>query len=80
VRLRRQPASEAGEVPSVGIEVGAEEIELAMPSAESLETKRSNRDLAGSILAIHEVAMREKTSEKRRTVFTRLLMRLLSRW
>jgi len=79
VKLRRQAASDAEAVPSASVEDRANGLDISMPDVEDMQTKRSHRQLAASILAIHEVAMREKAGDRRR-VFTELLLKLLARW
>jgi hypothetical protein len=56
------------------------EIDIKVPRTESLKTKKSYRQLAGAILAIHEISLRERTRDKQRNVFAKLLLSLLSKW
>jgi len=55
-------------------------MQIELPAADSLKTKKSQKQLASAILALFEVALREKNGEKRKEVFTQLLLDLLSRW
>ena len=82
VKLRKQSQQpkDADETPAVSIEDRKNQISLILPSPEDLDTKKSNRQLALSILAIFEIATREKTRDRQRKVFTELLLKLLTRW
>lgn len=53
-------------------------LRLAIPK--DVPTKKSNRQLATSILAIFEVSLREKNRDRQREVFTKLLFELLGKW
>ena len=70
---------EPGE-PKVEIADEAGHMEVKVPDADSLPTKKSNRELAATVMAIFEIAMREKSHESRREAFSRLLLDLLSEW
>jgi len=62
------------------VEEGDKGLEVFLPDAAEMVTRKSHRQLAASVLAIHEVAMREKTGDRRRRVFVELLLKLLARW
>lgn len=66
--------------PQVSLAESKDRIEIGMPPPDSLKTKKTYRQLASAILAIHEVALREKTREKQRERFSKLLLNLLSKW
>jgi hypothetical protein len=55
-------------------------VELHLPNAEDLKTKKSAQQLASAILAIFEIANEGNTNEKRREVFKKLLLDLLTKW
>jgi hypothetical protein len=55
-------------------------IEIALPAAETLAVKKSQQQLAHSILAVFEVALLERTAESRRRVFREKLLDLLGEW
>lgn len=55
-------------------------VELHLPKVEDLKTKKSARQLAAAVLSIFEIANEEKTAEKRRSVFSKLLLDLLAKW
>ncbi len=82
VKLRKQSQqpTERTEIPIVSVKERQEQIEVFLPLAEDLDTKKANRHLALSILAVFEVATREKTRDKQRKLFTELLLKLLARW
>ncbi len=81
VKLRYKPEAEKGEGPQrAEMKETRDRIEIALPKTDALDTKKSNRQLANAILAIFEVALREKTDEKRREKFTALLLRFLEKW
>jgi hypothetical protein len=69
-----------GHEPKAVIKKEKHQIEVNLPSPDSLKTKKANKQLAASILALFEVAMREKTAEKRKEIFTNLLLDLLAGW
>jgi len=56
------------------------QIEVDLPSVDSIQTKKSYRYLATAILSIFEIALREKSPEKQRALFTELLIQLLKEW
>ena len=58
----------------------ATRIQIAIPDEASLRIKKSQRQLAASILSIFEVALAEPTMDQRRNSFRRLLLSLLARW
>jgi hypothetical protein len=82
VKLRKQSQEDkaVSETPTVSIEGRKNQISLILPSPDDLDIKKSNRQLALSLLAIFEIATREKTRDKQRKVFTDLLLKLLARW
>jgi hypothetical protein len=80
VRLRKQPSSDSEEAPSVKVDVRSDSLEMSIPDMEDIETKKSHRQLATAVLAIHEVALHEKTRDKQRHIFMSLLLKLLARW
>jgi hypothetical protein len=64
----------------VSLEKGPKVTRLVLPSDAEIGTKKSQKPLAGAMLAILEVALREKTKAQQRERFTELLMELLDRW
>jgi hypothetical protein len=80
VKLRSGPTVDDGHAPSVGVVEHADSIEITVPHADEVPTRKANRQLAASILAIYEVAAREKTRTKQQQLFTELLLKLLARW
>lgn len=67
-------------LPHVEISEDNKSVELIIPSPKSIKTKAAYRQLASALLAIHEIALREKTRDKQRGTFTDLLLELLSKW
>lgn len=65
---------------NVQIREGKKRLEITLPNAETLKTKKSNRDLANAALAIFEIALQEKTKSKARERFKKLLLALLAQW
>jgi hypothetical protein len=53
---------------------------VIVPDPEKLITKKSNRQLAASILTIFEMAIHERDLDSQRETFRRLLLDLLSGW
>jgi len=58
----------------------SQEMTVELPKEDTLKTKKSYRQLAVAILAIFEVALREKDTKKQREVFTELLLKLFEEW
>jgi hypothetical protein len=82
VKLRRQkqPSADADQFPSVEVNDRGKDIEIVIPSVDLIPTRKGNKHLATSIMAIYEIALREKTRDKQRQLFTQLLFKLLARW
>jgi hypothetical protein len=80
VKLRTGPTGGEGGIPCVDIDEGPHGLELRIPPLDDVPTRKSNRHLATSILAVYEVAAREKSRDKQRQLFTELLLKLLARW
>ena len=55
-------------------------LEVALPAEGRIDTKKSNRQLAASILAIFEMAMKERSLRRKREVFQQSLLELLAQW
>jgi len=53
---------------------------VVMPDDSSVATRKSQKQLALSILALFEIVMRESTNERRREGFRRALLALLAKW
>jgi hypothetical protein len=64
----------------VSLKKETKRLQVLIPDEASIPTKKSNRQLASSILALFEVAMNEPTDTRRREVFRRSLLSLLSKW
>lgn len=79
VLVKTAPATDE-DSSEVVIEESSSHTAITLPSQESIKTKKSNKQLAASILALFEVAMLEKTGEKRRERFSELLLSLLAKW
>ena len=77
VRFNNRPSSGDADVK---IDKGPKQVRVSAPAPEEIATKRSQRQLASSILTVFEVAMQERTRERQREVFKKLLLELLSRW
>ena len=67
-------------LPLVEIADDDESVEVSMPSPKHIKTKKAYRQLASALIAIHEIALRQKTRDKQRSTFTELLLELLSGW
>lgn len=78
--LKQSEILESGQSPKVSIKQKNNSVEIAIPEAQTMKTKKAHRDLASNILGIFEIALQEESDEKRRGVFTRLLLDLLSKW
>jgi hypothetical protein len=64
----------------VSVKRESKQLQVVIPDEADILTKKSNRQLASSILALFEVAMNEPTDTRRREVFRRSLLSLLSKW
>jgi hypothetical protein len=78
VSIRTADAGDGDESPRVGIHPKAGRLQVELPN--DVPTKRSNQLLAKSVLALFELALREKDRDRQREQFADLLMRLLSKW
>lgn len=58
----------------------SQDVTVELPKEEALKTKKTYRQLAVAILAIFEIALREKETQKKREVFTDLLLKLFDAW
>lgn len=81
VVIRRVAQTTApGQIPRVEIVEKGTKTEVEIPQIDTLKTKKTHRQLAASILTVYEIAMREKTRDKQREVFTKLILELLADW
>ena len=80
VVIQDQTGATTGELPHATVKRTKTELAVTLPALASIETKSANRQLAGAVLALFELAMKETSQEKQRKVFTRLLLELLARW
>jgi len=64
----------------VVVEKGPDQVQIAFGDLSRLQTKKRQRQLAASILALYDLAARERGSEHQRRRFEELLLGLLSRW
>jgi hypothetical protein len=55
-------------------------VTIVLPNESTLPVKNAQRQLALSMLALFEVALRESTQARRRDLFRSLLLSLLSKW
>jgi len=75
VRIR-----EAREGDEVGVDEHARSLDVTIPAAEHIKTRKPNRDLAAAVMAIFEVALRERGKGAQRERFMKLLLELLAEW
>jgi hypothetical protein len=80
VSIRSSPAVSKSQPAQLTLRKEKKRLEIVLPDEANISTKKSNRHLASSILAIFEVAMRESDDAKRREVFRSSLLSLLSKW
>jgi hypothetical protein len=80
IRGARRGPSNKTEAPIVRLRRGADSLQIELPPAELIETKKSYRQLGASILAIFELAQGEDGKVKQRELFRTLLLKLLERW
>jgi len=80
VRLKQAPRNEEDDLPSVHVSEEADAVEVTMPNPTNIKTSKAYRDLASALITIHGVALREKTRDRQRRIFTELLLKLLAEW
>jgi hypothetical protein len=80
VRVRQNREETDDEFPIVHLDEEANSVEITIPDPANIKTKKAYRDLASAVLTIHELALREKSREKQRRLFTELLLKLLAEW
>jgi len=66
--------------PKVVLRGKDDKAKVVVPDPDGLDTKKTNRQLAASVLTIFEMAMRERDLQSQRETFKRLLLDLLSGW
>jgi hypothetical protein len=76
VRVRNVPLESV----AVAVESIDDKVQIAFGDLSRLRTRKNQRQLAASILALYDVAAREHGSEQKRRRFEQLLLALLSRW
>lgn len=64
----------------VTVERAGDQVNITFGDLTQLRTKRSQRQLAASLLALYDIASRERGEQKRRERFEELLLELLSHW
>lgn len=80
VRLREVSREPDGRTPRVHLTETRNAIQLEMPAAETIPTKKTEQQLANAILAFFELALRERSRDKQREVFAQLLVQFLKAW
>jgi hypothetical protein len=80
VQLTFRSSAASEREPDVTIQETTRGARVVVPQPGSIKTKRSNQQLASSLMAIFEVALRERTKERQREVFKQLLLDLLAKW
>jgi hypothetical protein len=81
VTIRHQPKTSADDrQPRVGVVQKSNSVEVHLPKNDKSGAKKSKRQLATAILAIYEVAAAEKTRDKQKEIFTKLLFDLIEKW
>jgi hypothetical protein len=59
---------------------GSKAVQIDLPDDATVKTKKSYRLLASAVLAIFDIALRERSTEARRAAFEKQLLELLSKW
>jgi histidine kinase/DNA gyrase B/HSP90-like ATPase len=78
VRENKQSADESAK--NVTVARKRNNVEIALPDERDVATKKANRQLANAILALFEIAMKERDLEHKRIVFRESLLDLLAKW
>ncbi len=79
VRLSRRPSKDK-EPPRADVKKRDGEVILRLPSAETLKTKKSQRDLASAIMGAFELALQQPDHAAQRERFRDLLLSILAKW
>ena len=79
-KVRVKETSRTADRVPVEVEKVGEQFEITFGDLSRLKTKKAQRQLAATILALYDVAVRERGDEQRRKRFEELLLALLSRW
>ena len=79
VRVQRKTEN-IDQAPRAHVKRAGNEVEVVLPNANNVPTKKAYRQFAAAILGIFEVAMQEPTLDRRREKFSALLMKLFSEW
>lgn len=64
----------------VQLQISSKNVKVNLPAVEALNTKKSHKELASSVLTIFELAMLQPSKEKTRETFKKLLLQLLKNW
>jgi len=78
VKVRR--FSSSAEREAVAVNQTRDQVQITFGDLSQLRTKKAQRQLAASILALYDIASRERGAEQQRERFEELLLALLSRW
>ena len=80
-KTRKSATNEAGiAVRSIVINDVEQDVEIAAEKAEDLDTKKTNKQLAASILTIFDLASLQKSKAEMRKAFMEALLKLLREW
>jgi hypothetical protein len=79
VRVERASEGEE-ERPEVRVVERRGKTAISLPDPDKIKTRKTQRQLASAILAVFELAMKERSTEQRRATFTKLLLDLLAKW
>ncbi len=72
--------SSSAEREAVAVNQTRDQVQITFGDLSQLRTKKAQRQLAASILALYDIASRERGAEQQRERFEELLLALLSRW
>jgi Histidine kinase-, DNA gyrase B-, and HSP90-like ATPase len=79
VKVRSSPGKDKARKP-VDVETTQDELKITFGDLSQLRTKKAQRQLAATVLALYDIASRERSVGKQRQRFEELLLALLSRW
>lgn len=80
VRVLETGSKAASERPPVSVDITEDKVQIAFGDFSQLRTKKAQQPLAAAVLALFDIAMKERGITRQRERFEDLLLKLLARW
>jgi hypothetical protein len=80
IRVEKRQEARGRAEPHVTVSETDKGIVVSLPAADTIDTKKPYQQSAAAILAIFEIALREKTEARKREIFAELLLNLFKGW